>query len=416
MQSSHPILLALIGILGAAVPCAGGSGSTAPAARGDPEMLWDYATPGVLPQTTVADGRRPYLYAATKNGGLLVLKTPEGRGRPVKAAQLPPLSFGGMEVMNLVKAGDRLYVALGNFFNARGAEAGLAIVDVAAPDHPRVTAKWRSIKLLRGAAAVATDGRFAYLAAMSAGVIVFDVSDETRITETARLLPDIQFPRRDPGRVQHPNVRGLALAGDRLYVADDAGGLRVIDVANKRRPREIGRYINGAMLAKQQAYNNVVLDGPRAYVALDYCGLEILDVADPAAIRQLGWWNPWGCDKATNIWFNSPGHVNQLVLDKARNAVLLSAGDSELRIVDVADPAHPRLVGGFGEPRNKRGVWGVSANGGTVYLTYIRAFIPFAGRWAGIRALKWPASGSQAASGGAGPARAVGGGEAGDEP
>jgi hypothetical protein len=80
-----------------------------------------------------------------------------------------------------------------------------------------------------------------------------------------------------------------------------AGGLRVIDVSNKRRPREIGRYINQALPGKPQAYNNVILEGSRAYVALDYCGLEILDISDPKNIRQLGWWNPWECGRNSNL-------------------------------------------------------------------------------------------------------------------
>ena len=225
---------------------------------------------------------------------------------------------------------------------------------------------------------------------MSEGVVILNVADKARISEVSRIKPDVHFPRRNPGPVQHPNARGMALAGDLLFVAYDAGGLRVIDIADKASPHEIGRYINQAMVRKQQAYNNVVVDGSRAYVALDYCGMEILDVSKPSKIRQLASWNPWGCDKLSNMWFNSPGHTNQLVLDKSRKAVALSAGDSELQIVDVSDPRKPRLTGRFGALKNKRGVWGVSAGDGALFLTYIKTFIPFSSQWSGIRALKWP--------------------------
>jgi len=352
---------------------------------------WDYATPGDLPQTVVRDVEgRPYLYAAIKNGGLLVLRLGQAKTGPQAVARLNTRAFSNLDVMNLVQRGEFLYLALGSFFSARGSKAGLAIVSVKNPRQPKVTSLWTSARKIRGSAIVETDGETAYLGAMSKGVFIFDVSNKQRIRELARILPDVHFPRANPGRVQHPNARGLAIKGSTLFVANDAGGLRVIDVSNKRRPREIGKYINQALPRKQQAYNNVVLEGSRAYVALDYCGLEILDISNPRDVRQLGWWNPWGCDRNSNLWFNSPGHTNQLVYDRTRHAVLLSAGDSEVLVVDVSDPARPRLTESFGRPKNKRGTWGVSASGDNIYLTYIKTFIPFSSRWSGIRALRWP--------------------------
>jgi len=352
---------------------------------------WDFATPGDLPQTVARDLEgRPYLYAAIKNGGLLVLRLGQAKTGPQAVARLNTSTFANLDVMNLVQRGDYLYLALGSFFSARGSKAGLAIVSIKHPRQPKVTALWTSARKIRGSAIVETDGETAYLGAMSKGVFIFDVSNKRQIRELSRILPDVHFPRRNPGRVQHPNARGLAIRGNLLFVANDAGGLRVIDVSDKRRPREIGKYINQALPRKQQAYNNVVLDGSRAYVALDYCGLEILDISDPRKIRQLGWWNPWGCDRNSNLWFNSPGHTNQLVYDRAHQAVLLSGGDSEVLVVDVSNPARPRLTASFGKPKNKRGTWGVSAAGDRIYLTYIKTFIPFSGRWSGIRALRWP--------------------------
>ena len=352
---------------------------------------WDFATPGDLPQTAVRDAeRRPYLYAAMKKGGLLVLRLGQAKTGPQAAARLNTRAFANLHVMNLVQRGDFLYLALGDFFAARGSRAGLAIVSVKNPRRPKVTSLWTSARKIRGSAIVETDGETAYLGAMTEGVFIFDVSNKRQIREVSRILPDVDFPRANPDRVQHPNARGLAIRGSTLFVANDAGGLRVIDVSNKRRPREIGKYINRALPRKQQAYNNVVLDGPRAYVALDYCGLEILDISDPRNIRQLGWWNPWGCDRNSNFWFNSPGHTNQLLYDRARQAVLLSGGDSEVLVVDVSNPSRPRLIESFGRPKNKRGTWGISAAGDGIYLTYIKTFIPFASRWSGIRALRWP--------------------------
>ena len=42
-----------------------------------------------------------------------------------------------------------------------------------------------------------------------------------------------------------------------------------------------------------------------------------------------------------------------------RLGVYMSAGDSELQVVDVSRPASPRLVGSFGAPKNRLGIWGL---------------------------------------------------------
>jgi hypothetical protein len=246
---------------------------------------------------------------------------------------------------------------------------------------------WTSATTLKGSAVVLVSGRYAYLGAMRAGVFIFDVSNPRAIVPVASILPDVNFPRPNPNSVQHPNARGLAIKGDLLFVAYDSGGIRVIDVADKARPREIARYINGAIRNKQQAYNNIVINGRLAYVAVDYCGIEILDISNPQAIRQTGWWNPWDCETMSNNWFNSPGHTNQLVLDASRRLVFLSAGDSELLAVDVKNPARPELAGHFGAPKDGRGTWGLAVTDRNVFLTYIKAFIPFRGGWSGVTAL-----------------------------
>ena len=350
--------------------------------------LWDFNTTSALPQSLVADRNgKPYLYLAQKDGGLVVLELPQAAGAPKAVARLPITALGGLHAMNLVQEGDRLFVALGDLFAAAGSKAGLAVIDIGQPAQPRLMSLWTSASKLKGSAGLLVSGRTAYLAAMRAGVFIFDVSNPRAIVPVSSILPDVNFPRPNPNSVQHPNARGVALKDNLLFVAYDSGGIRVIDVADKAKPREIARYINGTAKNKQQAYNNIVIDGRLAYAAVDYCGLEILDIGDPQAIRQVGWWNPWRCETLSNNWFNSPGHTNQLVLDAKQRLVFLSAGDSELLVVDVKDPARPALAGQFGAPKNGRGTWGLAVTDRNVFLTYIKALIPFRGGWSGVTAL-----------------------------
>ncbi len=352
------------------------------------KLAWEFATPNEFPQGIVCDTlNRPYLHVAMKNGGLLILDI-SNKTTPKVAARLDASKFADLHVMHLTQRADHLYLALGEFFNANGAYPGLAVVNVKNPKKPKVVSVWKSAEKQKGSAVVVVDGKFAYLGAMAEGVMIFDVSKPDKIESVATFQPDIHFPRKDPNKVQHPNARGLAIRGNLLYVAYDAGGLRVLDIADKNQPKEIGRYANPAMAKKQEAFNDVLLDKNLAYIPCDYAGLEILDISNPRAIKSVGWWNPWEAHTLKNLWFNSPGHTNQIAFDAKKKHVYLSAGDSELQVVDVSVPARPKLAARYGEVKNKLGVWGLTISEDRVFLAYVTALIPFQGTWAGIKAVE----------------------------
>lgn len=350
--------------------------------------VWELELRGDTPQGIIVDSEhRPFLYVTCKSGGLVVLKVGSEAVAPQVVARISTRELNFLDAMHLTQRGNRIYLALGDLFAAQGARAGLAVVDVSIPASPKVLGLWTTPKIVNGAAAIIVDEKFAYLGAMSEGIMIVDIRSPGSMRLVSTFRPDPDFPRKSPNKVQRPNARGLFLAGDRLFVAYDAGGLRVLDVSNRARPREIGRYINPAMGKKQQAYNNLVLDGNRLFVAVDYAGLEILDVERVDAIRQIGWWNPWRAHTIQNLWFNSVGHTNQLEFDAKKQLVYLSAGDSELQIVNVSKPKQPELIGHVGQPKNGHGTWGVALDSKRSYLTYMPAIIPFRGTWSGIMAV-----------------------------
>lgn len=352
------------------------------------KLAWEFETPKEFPQGLVCDAlNRPYLHVAMKNGGLLILDISDKKA-PKLAAKLGAASFADLHVMHLTQRGEYLYLALGDFFNAFGATTGLAVVHVKNPDQPNVTAVWKSTDKLTGSAVVTVGDNYAYLGAMKQGVMIFDVSKPDKIEHVSTFQPEIDFPRKNPTKVQHPNARGLFLQKNRLFVAYDAGGLRILDVTDKKKPREIGRYANKAMAKKQEAFNDVIVANNLAYLPVDYAGFEIVDVTNPRDIRQIGWWNPWSAHELKNLWFNSPGHTNQIAIDSKKKLAYLSAGGSGLQVIDVSNPARPELTAAFGAPKSKLGVWGLSMCSDRVYLLYITAVIPFQGTWAGIKAIE----------------------------
>jgi len=325
----------------------------------------------------------PVLFAALKGGGLLVLDISDPMS-PRAGARVGRAALGGMDAMNLHQVGSRLYVALGDHFRAGGAHAGLAIIDVGQPNSPRVLGIWKSRSRMNGAGDVTAQGNTVWLGAMSHGVITLDVTDPSQIAEGPHIMPDRDFPKPNPGRLQIPAARGLFADGDRLYVANDAGGLHIFNIADPTNPIIAGRHINRKMGPKPSAYNNLIVREGMAFVAIDYCGVEIIDVRNPRKMQQVGWWNPWNCQTPSNTWFNSGGHTNQIAW-VGQNRLAVSGGDAELLILDVSNPNNPVRVGGEGGARNGLGVWSIARAGQFGFLGYIRTPIPFNGRWTGIR-------------------------------
>lgn len=358
------------------------------AADAAPEVraLWDWSAGAGMPLHVLVDSQRPVMYVAAKQDGVRILSL-QGDSPPAPTAALPKLSFAGLDAVALAQQGSFLYVALGDIFAHRGSRAGLATIDVSDCAKPKVVSFWQSAQNTSGSSSVLVDNGYLYLGAMARGVFIFDLKNPHQPRLLSSFQPDPNFPVRNPNRVHYPNVRSMAVQGGLLFVCYDAGGLRVLDISDKLRPREVSRYINTQLLGQQQAYNGIVIDPPYAFLTCDYAGVEIVDVSDATNVKQLAWWDPWRKASGRNFWFGSSGHANQIELDRARGRLFVSAGDSELLVLDVKDPSNPRLCARYGGIKDGRGAWGVTFDRGIAYLSYIKALIPFRSTVNGIKAL-----------------------------
>jgi len=77
-------------------------------------------------------------------------------------------------------------------------------------------------------------------------------------------------------------VSGVAVSGTHAYVADNYGGLRVVDVSDPTSPQEVGFYRAWDAVAK-----GVKIAGHYAYVA-SVKGLHVIDVSNPAGPQHVG--------------------------------------------------------------------------------------------------------------------------------
>lgn len=307
----------------------------------------------------------PYLYTAGLEYGFCTFDISDPSA-PDQVLCLYPAVFSGLKPTNLFQQEDLLFISLGGF-QGTTQRAGLAIFDVSDPANAVMLDQWDSTAFTTGSAIVRVQDGYAYLGAMQSGVVILDVGTPSDIHFVSVLQPDPTWP----GIVNYPpNARGMALKGDTLFLAYDAGGIRAIDVSDKSAPFEIGHYVNPQQPPNTaDAYNNLRLVGDLCYAATDFCGFEVVDVSDPVNMQQIAWVNPWNCNGLS--WFGSDGHTNELITAQHDSLLFISGADSEVLIYDITAPAQPQLVGGLIHPNDSSVAWGLDVKDSLVVLNYI---------------------------------------------
>jgi hypothetical protein len=213
----------------------------------------------------------------------------------------------------------------------------------------------------------------AYIADQSGGLQIIDVTNP-------------QMPFRRGSLATRGGASGVALSGNYAFVANGTNGLRVIDVSDPARPIEVAFWDTPGFA------QDVEVHGVYAYVADREGGVSIVDIADPR--------NPFGVgmlpvgDQALDVdvsgtWLFVAAYGRGLVVadisDPAQpvEAVVFrlphflygvvvrdglaysAAGDSGLQILDVTTPTAPRFLGAYNTPGFSRSV---ALSGGRAYV------------------------------------------------
>ncbi len=132
---------------------------------------------------------------------------------------------------------------------------------------------------------------------------------------------------------------GIAGAGSRVLVVDQPSGVHLFDLSDPEAPVKQGVYVT-----EQPAQSVVLGDRGRAYVVYARTGrLEILDVADPAAPRLAGSYQP----------ARSSGRFQRVAVE--RFTLVVPVGEDGIEVVDVSDPAAPTLAAAHDTPGNAQG-------------------------------------------------------------
>ncbi len=278
-----------------------------------PTQLGSYDTPGRA-QAVVVVGPRAYVADDTS---LRIMDISD----PTTPAEIGFLDTLGHAASVAVRGG---YAYVGQVRCAGEACSGtLQVVDVSNPAAPAAVATYDMPGYTVDVGVTVVDAK-AYVADGLGGLRIIDVSDPTAPAAVGA------WPR-EPGEVQTANgvyAANVAVTGDHAYIADQLGGMSVVDVSDPSNPEQVGTYTMPGGAA------DVAIAGSFAYVA-GRQGLQIVDLSDTAAPVPAG-------------SYQVPSWPNRVEVEGDLAYVASGRG---LRIVDVSIPADPVQVGSYDPPR-----------------------------------------------------------------
>jgi hypothetical protein len=159
-------------------------------------------------------------------------------------------------------------------------------------------------------------------------------------------IPSLGRTQTTESGIQNPDAigGGLFIAGNSLYVAAWGYGLQVLDISTPTRPKWIGAWNH------RGAPNGVYVVGSRAYVANRPCGLEVLDVHDPRNPVSLANLRTGGDAMGVFVKGQFAYMADGVLVNAAEPYSYMPEGNKGLKVIDIEDPRHPRLVGGDNLP------------------------------------------------------------------
>jgi len=295
------------------------------------------------------------------------------------SAQAAALNMRLVGQTNLNDHGDCMHVNVKDGFAYVGhmgqSRIGTSVVDVSDPRNPRVVAQLETptgthshkVQVVGDVLLVNYERNAAFepeATSWHGGLKAFDISKPAQPREIAFL--------KMPGKGVH---RMTYWAPPFAYMSGSDEGfidqfLVIVDLSEPTRPCEVGRWWfpgqhtaggetpswtptqshGGAPGAKRYALHHPLLRGDRAYCGYWDAGLVILDIADkrsPKLVSQLD----FGSDvsTATHTALPVPGRDILVVTDE-QLANDCAGMQTRVRVVDIADETHPKVVSEFPAP------------------------------------------------------------------
>ncbi len=160
-------------------------------------------------------------------------------------------------------------------------------------------------------------GNTLYVADQDGGLQILDITDPSH-------------PTRIGGVDIGCKATSVAVNDDetKAYVTDVCTGLFVVDITDKTHPSTSE---SGVIVTPGEA-RDVKVQGDYAYVADRLHGLEIIDISEPSNMMIVGNYDTDG---------------KAIALDVKGNYAYIADENETLKIIDISDPANPSLVGKY---------------------------------------------------------------------
>jgi hypothetical protein len=306
----------------------------------------------------------------------------------VNASAQSEMTLGRAGAVALVNPGARVATSPGFVYVAGEGGSALQIIDVATPSLPTLCGTVSNFY----ATDVATSGR--YVVAISGGrVLVLDaVNPCAPVTVGSMPLPyafriamagryayvllrggtagalvvvDLAVPTApvERGRISLTAPADLDVSGGRVYVADGAAGLRIIDVGNPSAPAQVAARTFGQAGALAQG---VAVSGTYAYLTThrihSHYGIplagdvHVIDVYDGYPV-EVGSFSDGSCPEEITV----SGAYAYVIEDASEFESALE----RVRVYDVSNPSAPTLVASAAAGLSQRAI----ASGSFVFTT-----------------------------------------------
>ncbi|HEY3317896.1 MAG TPA: cell wall-binding repeat-containing protein [Coriobacteriia bacterium] len=322
------------------------SGSTLYLAAGDSGMpILDVADPAAPSLLGTLAGSYTAVAAAAgkaylaKNGTLTVADV----SNPAAPAALGSVRLVPADAKDVFVSGDYEYVAAG--------ADGLLKVSFDETSGARIVGSY----VMANASKVVVTGDFAYVAD-GTNLRILDVSTGT--------------PSPVGGAVVSGAIEGMAIDGDRLYLAEGSGGMQVMDITARAVPVSLGVYHDPG-----SPVHAVAADGSRVFIGVNGGTVVSLNAANPAAMTVRDSMGTYGdvlslsiagdllyagtSQKVYKIDASDPADIFQIghyyyfgenvVAVKGAGNYAFAATDVGFYLIDFSDAVNPYIATDFGE-------------------------------------------------------------------
>ncbi|NHI93905.1 MAG: hypothetical protein EAX96_15560 [Candidatus Lokiarchaeota archaeon] len=114
------------------------------------------------------------------------------------------------------------------------------------------------------------DGNLVYLATLSEGLLIIDISDLHNPVKIGNYTTNLT------------NTRGLDVVGSTCYIADGTAGMEIVNISNPNNPVKLGEFNTGS-----HTTINVQVIGSIAYICDSSYGFRTVNISNPATPIEL---------------------------------------------------------------------------------------------------------------------------------